>query len=209
GVSLLMLLPVFNIIRSFPPEYMHYVLLEVVKLFLSNWIDPKNCKKPWYLGTKLQIFDNRLSEILPPKLQILDNRLSEILPPCEITRTPQSVSNISQWKASEFKHFLIYYSMPCLKDLLPLTFYKHWSLLVLPFEKAKRAINKFVKNIEVLYGMELMKFNVHLLLHIPNSVKDFGALWAWSAFPYESYNSVLRNMLHSSQIILQQICKSY
>lgn len=200
-----MLLPVFNIIRSFPPEYMHCVLLGVVKLFLSNWIDPKNCKKPWYLGTKSQI---------------LDNRLSEILPPCEITRTPQSVSNISQWKASEFKHFLIHYSMPCLKDLLPLTFYKHWSLLVYvinvfdsekieseAFEKAKRAINKFVKNTEVLYGMELMKFNVHLLLHIPNSVKDFGALWAWSAFPYESYNSVLRNMLHSSQTNLQIILK--
>lgn len=57
--------------------------------------------------------------------------------------------------------------------------------------------------------MELMKFNVHLLLHIPKSVKDFGALWAWSAFPYESYNFVLRSMLHSSQTILQQICKSY
>lgn len=207
GVSSLMLLPVFNIIRSFPPEYMHCVLLGVVKLFLSNWIDPRNCRKPWYLGTKSQI---------------LNNRLSKILPPCEITRTPQSVNNISQWKASEFKHFLIHYSMPCLKDLLPLIFYKHWSLLVYvinvfdsetiepeALEKATRTINKFVKNTEVLYGMELMKFNVHLLLHIPNSVKDFGALWAWSTFPYESYNSVLRSMLHSFQIILQQICKSY
>lgn len=54
-----------------------------------------------------------------------------------------------------------------------------------------------------------MKFNAHLLLHIPKSVKDFGALWAWSAFPYESNNFVLRSMLHSSQTILQQICKSY
>lgn len=65
GVSLPMLLPVFNIIRSFPPEYMHCVLLGVVKLFLLTWIDPKNCRKPWYIGTKSQILDNRLSEIFP------------------------------------------------------------------------------------------------------------------------------------------------
>lgn len=208
GVSLLMLLPVFNIVKSFPPEYMHCVLLGVVKLFLSTWIDPKNCRKPWYIGTKSQL---------------LDNRLLKILPPCEITRTPQSVSNLSQWKASELKNFLLYYSLPCLKDLLPSVFYKHWSLLVYAihvfdsekidiqaYETATRAIKKFVNNIEKLYGMaELMKFNVHLLLHIPQSIKDFGALWAWSAFPYEGYNTVLRNMLHSSQTILQQMCKSY
>lgn len=207
GVSLLMLLPIFNIIRSFPPEYMHSVLLGVVKLFLSTWFDPKNCRKPWYIGTKSQI---------------LDNRLSKILPPCEITRTPQSVNNISQWKASEFKNFLIYYSLPCLKNLLPSVFYKHWSLLVYAiyvfdsdkieteaYKNATRAIKKFVSDTEILYGMELMKFNVHLLLHIPKSVKDFGALWAWSAFSYESNNFVLRSMLHSSQTILQQICKSY
>lgn len=207
GVSLLMLLPIFNIITSFPPEYMHCVLLGVVKLFLLTWLNPKNCRKPWYIGTKSQI---------------LDKRLSEILPPCEITRTPQSVSNISQWKASEFKNFLIYYSLPCLKDLLPSVFYKHWFLLVYAiyvfdsdkitteaYENATRAIKKFVGKAEMLYGMEIMKFNVHLLLHIPKSVKDFGALWAWSAFPYESYNFVLRSMLHSSQTILQQICKSY
>lgn len=54
-----------------------------------------------------------------------------------------------------------------------------------------------------------MKYNVHLLLHIPKSIKYFGALWAWSAFPYESYNYVLRKMLHSSQFVLKQICKSY
>lgn len=171
GVSLLMLLPIFDIIRSFPPEYMHSVLLGVVKLFLSTWIGPKNCKKPWYIGTKLQIFDNRLLKIFPP---------------CEITHTPRSVSNICQWKASEFKNFLIYYFLPYLKDLLPSIFYKHWFLFVYAinvfnsdkietqaYENATRAIKKFVNNIEMLYGMELMKFNVHLLLH-PNQLTILG-----------------------------------
>ena len=202
-----MLLPIFNIIRCFPPEYIHSVLLGVVKLFLSYWIVPKNHEEASYFGTKTRLIDERLLEFLPPR---------------EISRTPQSVTNLSQWKASEYRNFLLYYSMPTLKNILPDIYYKHWSLLVYAitifngdkinmqeYEKAKRAINKFVQDIEPLYGKELMKFNVHLLLHIPKSVEDFGALWAWSAFIYETNNYVLRNMLHSSQTILQQICKTY
>lgn len=90
GVSVLMLLPFFNIIRSFPPVYMHSVLLGVVKLFLSNWIDPKNCNESWYIGTKSHIIDERLTQVLPPS---------------EVTRTPQSTANLKQWKASEYKNF--------------------------------------------------------------------------------------------------------
>lgn len=207
GISPLMQLPIFNVINSFPPEYMHSVLLGVVKLFLIVWLDSKNSQKPWYFGNKSQI---------------LDNRLSKILAPCEVTRIPRSVDNIKLWKALEFKNFLVYFSLPCLKGLLPQNFLKHWSLLVYairifdsdkielqPYKNATRAIRHFVLNVEELYGKEFMKYNVHLLLHIPQAVKNFGAVWAWSAFPYESNNSVLRNMLHNSQAIVHQICKSY
>ena len=73
----------------------------------------------------------------------------------------------------------------------------------------KRALLLFVQQTQTLYGIEMMKYNVHLLTQIPRSVKDFGALWAWSAFPYENYNRVLRQILRCSQAISQQICKSY
>lgn len=207
GVSSVMLLPIFSIVKCFPPEYMHSVLLGVVKLFLSHWIETKHYQKSWYIGTKLNI---------------LNCRLAHILPPCEVTRTPQAFSNLKLWKASEYRHFLVYYSLPILKDILPAAFYKHWLLLVyaitmfnknkiLPrkFAEASEALQKFVHKTADLYGQEMMKFNVHLLLHIPSSVTSFGALWAWSAFPYEHNNFVLRKMLHNSPAILQQICKSY
>lgn len=74
--------------------------------------------------------------------------------------------------------------------------------------EAERALRKFVFNTERLYGPEYMKFNV-LLLHIPKAVKFFGALWAWSAFPFEFYNRILRDMIYNSQSILHQVCKSY
>lgn len=146
GVSRLMFVPDFDIIHSFPPEYMHSVLLGVVKSFIVTWFT--NCHGLWYIGTRKDIFDEKLTSIRPP---------------CEITRIPRSISDIKVWKASELKNFLLYYSMPCLKNILPKPYYKHWSLLVFAmytflcekiinedYVQAKRALQIFVKRIPLL-----------------------------------------------------------
>lgn len=54
-----------------------------------------------------------------------------------------------------------------------------------------------------------MSFNVHTLKHVMTFVKNFGSLWAWSAFPFESYNSVIKKLFHGTQCIPDQMCKSY
>lgn len=77
------------------------------------------------------------------------------------------------------------------------------------FQNAKKALETFVLSIEEIYETELMKFNFHLLLHIPKSVKQFGGLWAVSAFPYEHFNGVLAKMFKNSRSIPLQICKNY
>ena len=143
-------------------------------------------------------------------------------PPSEITRTPNSVKERQHWKASEWKKYLLYYSLLCLMNILPLKYVKHWFLLVYSmqifigdkispeqFKKARGALRKFVFQIDDLYGMQFFKFNVHLLLHIPASVKQYGAPWATSAFPYEHYNGILGKLIKSSQAPAEQICKSY
>ncbi|XP_024873774.1 uncharacterized protein LOC112455816 [Temnothorax curvispinosus] len=105
GVSLLMLLTTFNIVVSFPPEYMHAVLLGVVKYFFFMWFDPKYNQCTWYIGSKKSIFNDRLLNICPP---------------CELTRTPRALENMKLYKASEWKNLLLYYSLPCLQGLLPI-----------------------------------------------------------------------------------------
>lgn len=103
-----------------------------------------------------------------------------------------------------------------------LNYLKHWFLLVNSmhiflqekigdedFSTAKSALKMFVLQIEHLYGLEYYKFNVHLLLHIPQFVNQFGALWAISTFPYEHYNGILRKMFRNSQAVPEQICKLY
>ena len=207
GVRLTLVIPDFDIIRSFSPENMHCILLGIVKLFLAAWFESQFSGEAFYIGNKKNICDEKMLKISPP---------------CEVTRTPQTIENVGKWKASECRHFLMYYSPFVLKDILPNRYFKHWYLLVYAvtmfnkdkiseqdYQTGKRALLLFVQQTQTLYGIEMMKYNVHLLTHIPRSVRDFGALRGWSAFPYESYNRVLRQMLRSSQAILQQICKSY
>lgn len=49
GKSILLKLPEFNIINNNPIDYMHCVLLGVVRTFISLWFDSKNHKEQWYI----------------------------------------------------------------------------------------------------------------------------------------------------------------
>lgn len=77
------------------------------------------------------------------------------------------------------------------------------------FIAAKQALRTFVLQIEELYGDDFMNYNIHLLLHIPASVKNYGALWAWSTFHFEGFNRTLKILFNDSQCITQQISKFY
>ena len=130
---------------------------------------------------------------------------------------------MNDFKASEYKFGLLYASLPCLKDLFPSKkYYKHWSLFVYSmhiflsesiskedFKLAEKALKKFVLDTETLYNKEMCRYNVHLLLHIPYCVSLYGSLFSWSAFIYEDYNRVIRNMIFNSQAVTNQICKAY
>lgn len=208
GSSILSQVPLFSFMKSHPPDYLHCVLLGVVKLFILSWFDSTNNSFEWYLGSKKDAFNERLLKICPPS---------------GISRVPRNINDVKLYKGSEFKNFLLYYSLPCLKNLSQNSkYYKHWALLVysmhiflsekifdVDLRLAGEALEKFVLQIEELYPETMMKYNVHLLLHLKENVQNFGALWAWSTFPYESYNLIIRQMVFSSQYVMNQICKSY
>jgi len=49
NASIAILLPVFDVILSFPPEYLHSAAEGVVKQFVMAWCDSKNYKQAWSL----------------------------------------------------------------------------------------------------------------------------------------------------------------
>ena len=98
------------------PEYMHGILVGVVKSLLALWFDSKNCRNDYYLGKK--------------NLAVVSKRMDQMQPPNEIERVPSNlIKNHLSLKASEYQTFLLYYSLPCLVNVLNTPFLEHFLML--------------------------------------------------------------------------------
>ncbi|KAK4006359.1 hypothetical protein OUZ56_011513 [Daphnia magna] len=89
---------------------------------------------------------------------ILDARLSQMRPPYEVTRTSALLSNLGDWKASEYRAFALYY-FSALDDLLPKQFYDHFLCLVYGLQvllQEEVAVER-VKEVEFLFNTSSAK----------------------------------------------------
>ncbi|XP_046405101.1 uncharacterized protein LOC124170424 [Ischnura elegans] len=205
--SPLLNLPLFRIVRGFVPDYMHMLCLGVVRQFSLLWCE--DVGKSYYIGS-------------PATLEVINDRLSLIKPPRGIPRIPRSLKERMFWKANEWKHWLLFYSLPCLQDILPKKYVKHWALLaegvyillsdlIMPEElnKAHMLLTEFVFQVQILYGEAKMTYNVHQLLHLAPSVRDWGPLWAHSGFGFENANGKLVKFIKSPKGVASQITKRF
>lgn len=55
-------------------------------------------------------------------------------------------------------------------------------------ETAGKLLSKYVHLFEEIFGKENMTFNVHLLTHLADTVRNWGPLWVHAAFRFESWN---------------------
>lgn len=206
GISLIDVLPTFDTVKGFTPEYMHSVCQGVIRQVCNIWLDSSNHEEEFYLGRKVEK---------------LDKRLATIRPPSEITRAPRSIKERKFWKASEWRAFLLY-SLVVLEGLLPSIYLKHFFLLVhavytLLGDKisndmllqARACLAKFVSEMEGLYGLRSCTFNVHILTHLADGVENCGPLWATSAYIFEANNHMLIKMFNGTQCVPQQICNTF
>ena len=106
-----------DIPQSVVIDYMHAILEGVTETLLSACLDSKHSACRFFLGH-------------PAATKEIDKRLHWIKPPYEFHRTPRSITSFKYWKASEFRAWLLYYSLPVLSDLLPPDYIYHLSLLV-------------------------------------------------------------------------------
>jgi len=207
GPSQLQLLPMFDIIRGMVPDYMHCVCLGVARQVAALWFDSKNHEEPYYIGKSVKTVDCRLLAIKPP---------------CSVSRTPRSIANMKFWKAHEWLVWLLYYSLPAVKGILASYYYEHWAILVdcigtllgagiscAQMISCERRFKIFVADLQQLYGEQHMSFNVHQLLHIVQSCRDWGPLWSHSAFIFEDFNAVLLKMIRGIQGVPMQILQTF
>ncbi|XP_041829380.1 uncharacterized protein LOC121632190 isoform X2 [Melanotaenia boesemani] len=204
GPSPLLLLPSFDIIKGFIPDYMHCFCLGVVPELVNLWFNPLYASKPFHLT--------------PQHLNELDEALCAIQPPNEIRQSPRRFSERMHWKASEWRAFALLYSPVILKNVLPVLYYKHWMLLICAFHIllsrfashdelscAELCLVEFVAQVPLLYGLEHCSFNFHLLTHLTESSRDWGMLWANSSFVFEDINSRILQMYSCTESVSSHV----
>lgn len=54
-----------------------------------------------------------------------------------------------------------------------------------------------------------MVYNVHLLMHLIDSVKNFGPAWGYALFPYENFNGILKSFVKGPREPIVQINTKY
>lgn len=141
-------------------------------------------------------------------------------PPYEITWTSSPLSDIVQWKASNFRAFALYY-FTALEDLLPKVYFDHFLCLIYGIQvllQEEGTVNlvqdvdflfqHFVREAEVLYGHQNMRFNFHLITHLARVTLNWGCIWSWSTFIPEWFNGVLVSSTNGTQCVPEQMVKN-
>lgn len=198
----------FNIVDGFSVEYMHCVLLGVVRQFINIWVSSSTNAEQYHLNS-----DN---------IAKADANLLAIKPCRDISRLPSSLTVAHRWKANECRAWLLHYSVMVLQELLSEQYVHHRALLVKAVymllqrevtaddvTESRALLTKFVSDICILYGKQHLSYNVHQLKHLSDSVLTSGPLWRTSAFPFESHNQQLLKLFHGYNHIPMQIAHCF
>lgn len=101
----------FDLVFGFAVDWMHCVLIGVCK-FVTNdlFLDSANKDEEYYVGLRI----NEINE-----------RLLKITPPSSVSWFPRSLKERAQWKANEWRMWLLFYSVVCLRGILKAPYLKH------------------------------------------------------------------------------------
>ncbi|XP_034944879.1 uncharacterized protein [Chelonus insularis] len=203
GSTVISNLPFIDLGTCVIPEFMHSVLLGVVKQFINIWI---NKTGDWNIKKHL---DN------------IDSFILNIHPPYFFNRMPRKLSDFKCFKASEFFNWLLYYSAPALLGFLPNKYLQHWFLLIVSIynllqkpihmndlNSTEILLRLFVRDVGELYGNHEYSYNLHQLTHLVLCVRRWGPLWSSSAFPFENYNGIIAKSLHGSKHLGEELMKN-
>ena len=195
---------IVDLVRGVPVDYMHCVLEGVTKWMLEKWVTSSSHRCAYYIGRSIKKIDSLLLDLHPPH---------------DFSRAPRSISrHRKHWKASEFRNWLLYFSLPLLVSTLPPLYLHHFSLLVcaihillqsklseVHIQAAEEMLKDFYSMLPELYGTSSCTFNAHSLTHLTMYVRLWGPLWTHSLFGFESFNGHLSSMIHSKYRVAEQV----
>ncbi|XP_078571421.1 uncharacterized protein LOC144859054 [Branchiostoma floridae x Branchiostoma japonicum] len=203
GAPVFLLLPRFDLSKSFPTDWMHAVLSGVVLKLMELWFKSKNSTQAFYIGGCITDLNEQLLAFKVPN---------------SISHRPRRIGDRHHWKASEIRAWLLHYSLPLLRGVLPDPYFEHYYLLVTAIATlasdeiteaeltgAEERLDAFCRSFESLYGQGAQTMNVHKLRHLAMYVRRYGPLWVYSLFGFETMNGHLKRMIHGTKFVANQI----
>ncbi|KAH7940662.1 hypothetical protein HPB49_003364 [Dermacentor silvarum] len=82
-----------------------------------------------YFGCPWCLIRGEHVEGAPSVAAKIESRLLAIKPPHCVTRLPRPLKDRGHWKASEWRHWILFYALPCLDGILHPEYWKHLSRL--------------------------------------------------------------------------------
>ncbi len=136
------------------------------------------------------------------------------------SRKPRSLSEFKQWKATEFRQFLLYTGPVVLKGRLSTRMYKNFMLLSIAVrillspalcseycDYADKLLKCYVQNFTKIYGPDQVVYNTHSLIHLADDARRFGALDSVSCFPFENHLGTLSKLVRRPHGAVQQLVR--
>ncbi|XP_029156842.1 uncharacterized protein LOC114929464 isoform X1 [Nylanderia fulva] len=192
-----------GMVTQFPLDYMHLVLLGIMKRLLQFWIKGKHNVR--MVATQITLASTSLLS------------MSSFLPK-EFARKPRKLDEVDRFKATELRQLLLYTGPVIFLKKLPRDKYVHFLSLSIAIrilcskkycvqllDYAHNLLLYFVENYGTLYGCQYISYNVHNLIHLCYYVKLWGVLDEFSAFKFENYMQKIKSKIRSSSQPLEQL----
>ncbi|XP_026289147.1 uncharacterized protein LOC113214096 isoform X2 [Frankliniella occidentalis] len=206
------------------PTYLYWMVRSF--FLLSTAVDVMHCI---YLGVCRQIFHLWFSteyfklvfgEKAEKKvlLDVLSAMFCSFKAPHYLDRPPRSLHHINYFKASEFRTWLFGTALPVFEQHMKEPYFGHFKKLVCGIgllnqasvsvsdvQLAREILTSFVRQTQELFGLRNMSYNMHCVLHLPDTVLSLGPLWVSSCFAFENVNGVLSRLVHGTRFAGSQI----
>lgn len=154
-------------------------------------------------------------------VQAIDARLLTIKSPSRISRKPRSIQKRGSYNGSEWRNWLLFYSVPCLLGLIKpeyldiLASLSHACYLLSQdaiepgdINSAERLLLRVARRFEITFGVEKLKYNLHVTTkHKVRSVRNLGSPMAYSTYNFESLNRHMNARVTSPKGAAMQILK--
>lgn len=204
----LMELHYFDCVRFHVVDPMHNLFLGTAKHMIKNvWMKDLN-------GTTL---------LLERDLVAIQERVDHCNVPSFLGRIPRKIaSKFVSFKADQWKSWTLIFSVYALYGFLDNVHLECWRKFVRAcrllsstiitsqqIQEAHHLLVDFCKNVEMLYGTEVVTINMHLHTHLKESILDFGPISSFWVFAFERFNGYLGKFPTNNRSVEIQLMRKF